>query len=56
MGVAAGDEKDDVWKKFAHGPDGEPQQGGANGAVVGNFEKPVSAGISPPDVASSTFS
>jgi len=36
MGVAAGDEKDDVWKKFAHGPEG------ANGAVVGNFEQPVS--------------
>ncbi|GAA5882919.1 hypothetical protein JCM16303_006649 [Sporobolomyces ruberrimus] len=48
MGVAAGDEKDDVWKKFAHGPDGEPQQGGANGAVVGNFEKPRAAPPPPP--------
>lgn len=36
MGVAAGDEKDDVWKKFAHGP-----EGANGGAVVGNFEKPV---------------
>ncbi|GAA5844247.1 hypothetical protein JCM3766R1_000983 [Sporobolomyces carnicolor] len=38
MGVAAGDEKDDVWKKFAHGP-----EGANGGAVVGNFEKPRAA-------------
>ncbi|GAA5984877.1 hypothetical protein JCM5350_002593 [Sporobolomyces pararoseus] len=42
MGVAAGDEKDDVWKKFAHGPEG------ANGGVVGNFEQPRAAPPPPP--------
>ncbi|GAA6017315.1 hypothetical protein JCM11491_000626 [Sporobolomyces phaffii] len=50
MGVAAGDEKDDVWKKFAHGPDGEDLQspGGANGGAVGNFEQPRAAPPPPP--------
>ncbi|GAA5912300.1 uncharacterized protein JCM6883_003315 [Sporobolomyces salmoneus] len=42
MGVAAGDEKDDVWKKFKHGPEGE------GNVVVGNFEKPRAAPPPPP--------
>jgi len=41
MGMASGDEKDDVWMKFGHGDEEGEEGQGQNGAVVGNFEQPV---------------
>ncbi|GAA5933751.1 uncharacterized protein JCM15063_001405 [Sporobolomyces koalae] len=57
IGHAAGDEVDDVWNKFGHGPEGSDhhhqqqhhrQQNQNQNGVVGNFEQPRAAPPPPP--------